>query len=186
MSKFAQLLHEETSGLHGRLLLARLLAAPLPIYTGGRVRTLALRLAGFRIGRGTLFSGMPTITGPRDLYGHLTTGRLCWFNIGCLLDLGAPITFGDLVAVGQQAMLLTTSHEMGPPGRRAAAAYTRPIVIESGVWLGARCMILPGVTIGAGAVVAAGAVVTKNVPPNALVGGVPARVLRELAATDSG
>lgn len=180
MSGLTQLLREETEGFHGRLLLARFLTAPLPIHTGSRVRALALRLAGFRVGHGVLFWGMPTITGPGDLYGRLTIGRFCWFNVGCTLDLGAAITIGDAVAVGHQAMLLTTSHAIGPAARRAAAVYTRPIVIEAGAWLGARCVILPGVTVGAGAVVAAGAVVTKNVPPHMLVGGVPARVLREL------
>lgn len=180
MSGISRILAEELAGVHPRLLLARLLAAPLPVHAGSRLRTVALRLAGFRVGRGTLFSGMPAITGPRDLYHRLVIGRSCWFNAGCTLDLGATITVGDRVYFGQQVLLMTTSHELGPAEQRAAAIFTRPIVIEDGAWLGARSVILPGVTVGAGAVVAAGAVVTKDAARNTVVGGVPARVLRGL------
>jgi len=182
MIELTRLLREETDGFHGRLLFARLLVAPLPIHVGSRLRASALRLAGFRIGRGTLLWGMPTITGPRDLYRRLMVGRECWFNLGCVLDLGAAITIGDRVALGHQVMLMTTSHEMGPAERRAGAVYARPISIGAGAWLGARCTILPGVTVGAGAVVAAGAVVTADVAPHTLVGGVPARLIRELGS----
>ena len=69
---------------------------------------------------------------------------------------------------------------MGDPECRAGAHLARPIRIESGAWIGARSTILPGVTVGHGAVVAAGAVVTRDVEPNTLVAGVPARVLRSL------
>jgi maltose O-acetyltransferase len=186
VSRLTQLLREETEGLHGRLLLAQLLVAPLPYHTGTRIRALVLRLAGFEIGHGTVFWGMPTLTGPGNFRSRLVIGRFCWFNVGCFLDLGHTITIGDHVSVGQQVMLLTTSHEIGTTARRAAAPYTRPITIENGAWLGARSVILPGITVGAGAVVAAGAVVTKDVPPNMMVGGVPAQRLRELTSDESG
>jgi len=181
MSTFSQILRDETAGFNIRLLLARLVCAPLPVHTGGRVRALALRLAGFNIGHGTLFWGMPTITGHHGLYSHLTIGRFCRINLGCTIDLGADITVGDNISIGHYVMLMSTSHEIGPAERRTGEVFARPIVVGSGAWLGARSVILPGVTIGRSAVVAAGAVVTKDVPPNVLVGGVPARVLRELA-----
>jgi acetyltransferase-like isoleucine patch superfamily enzyme len=98
-----------------------------------------------------------------------------------MIDLGASITIGDQVSVGHQVLLLTTSYEVGLKGRSATVLYARPIVIESGAWVGAGCVILPGVTVGAGAVVAAGSVVTEDVPPNVLVGGVPAKLIRKLA-----
>jgi maltose O-acetyltransferase len=180
MSSFSQLVREETEGLHGRLLLARLLLAPFPAHVGSRLRPAVLRLAGFRIGRGTLMWGLPIITGPADLYGHLSIGQECWFNIGCVIDLGATVTIGDQVAFGHQVMLMTTSHALGPAGRRAGPVFTKPIIIGDGAWLGARATILPGVTVGAGAVVAAGAVINRDVAPHTLVGGVPARLIREL------
>lgn len=183
MSDFKQLWQEETDGLHGRLLLARLFAAPLPLHVGGRVRPALLKFAGFNIGRGTLMWGMPTFTGSGDLYARLSIGEFCWVNVGVFLNLGAMVTIGDRVAVGHQVMILTDTHKIGPTERRAAQVFAKPVTIGAGAWLGARSTVLPGITIGQGAIVAAGAVVTKDVPPNTLVGGVPAQVLKELEPT---
>ena len=180
MHKLARVIREELSGLHLRLVLARMFLAPLPIHVGSRVRVYILRLAGFHIGPGCVMWGTPTITGDGDLYRKLTIGQGCWFNVACFFDLGAPISIGDQVAIGHQVMILTTSHKIGPQGQRAAALEARPVTINSGVWLGARCTILPGVTIGAGAIVAAGAVVSRDVPPNTMVAGIPARVIKSL------
>jgi maltose O-acetyltransferase len=145
------------------------------------MRVYALRAAGFQIGHGCVMWGLPTITGGAQLYTNLTIGRNCVFNVGCFFDLGAPIGIGDQVAVGHQVMLLTNSHELGPRSYRAGPLFSKPITIEDGAWLGARSVVLPGVSIGTGAVVAAGAVVAKNVAPNTIVGGVPAQVIRSLA-----
>jgi maltose O-acetyltransferase len=179
--KLIRVMREEFSGLHIRLLLARILLAPLPMHVGSRLRIHILRLAGFQIGYGCVMWGMPAFTGGRDLYRNLTIGQNCLFNIGCFFDLGAPITIGDGVAIGHQVMILTSSHDIGPPERRAAALAIRSVTIGRGAWLGARSTILPGVTIGAGAIVAAGAVVNRDVPPNTLVAGVPARPIKPLS-----
>jgi len=178
--KITRVIIEELNGLHLRLLLARVLLAPLPIHVGSRVRVYVLRLAGFQIGPGCVMWGTPTITGGGDLYRKLTIGQGCWFNVESFFDLGAPITIGDRVAIGHQVMILTTSHEIGAQNQRAAALETRPVIINSGAWLGARCTILPGVSIGAGAIVAAGAVVSRDVPPNTMVAGIPAQVIKAL------
>jgi acetyltransferase-like isoleucine patch superfamily enzyme len=77
-------------------------------------------------------------------------------------------------------MILTSSHELGPTMQRAGPLFRRPVRIGQGAWVGARSVVLPGVSIGDGAVVAAGSMVTKDVPPNVLVGGVPASVRRSL------
>lgn len=181
MKQVWQLLHSETAELHLRLQLAQLAMWPLPPHVGNRLRVSLLRLIGFQIGRGTVMWGAPIITGSGNLYTRLTVGEACWFNVGCFLNLGAPIFIGNRVAIGHQVMILTDTHAIGTPDRRAGVVEAQPVAIEDGVWLGARCTLLPGVTIGAGAVVAAGAMVTKSVAPNVIVGGVPARPLRELA-----
>jgi maltose O-acetyltransferase len=82
--------------------------------------------------------------------------------------------------LGHEVMLMTSSHEIGSDEHRAGPLYTAPITIKDGVWIGSRSVVLPGVTVGAGSVVAAGAIVTKDVPPHTLVGGVPARIIREI------
>ena len=178
--KLSQVVREETDGWHWRLLLARLILAPLPPHVGNRVRAYVLRFAGFRIGHGTVIWGTPTITGSGDLYARLSMGEQCWLNVGVFFNLGARITVGNRVGLGHQVMLLTESHEIGDATRRTGPLTAAPITINDGVWVGARALILTGVTIGAGAIVAAGAVVAKNVPPNVLVAGVPARIIKEL------
>jgi maltose O-acetyltransferase len=181
--RLQQLARDEVGGLHFRLLLTRLLLAFLPYHVGSRIRAQCLRMAGFRIAPRTLFWGMPTILGSGDIYQKLTIGDGCWFNIGCVLELGAAITIGNDISFGPQVMILTSSHSMdqGTPMRRAVGIFSKPVTIEDGAWLGARSTILPGVTVGAGAVVAAGAVVHKDVPPNTLVAGVPALIIRLLS-----
>lgn len=180
ISKIRQLVNEESDGFHLRLLLAQFFLAPLPLYAGSRLRAAVLRLAGFQIGAGTVFWGRPTITGSGNLYRRLIIGRECWINAGCFFDLGERITIGDRVAFGQQVMLLTNAHEIAGPGRRAGNLFPRPITIHDGAWVSTRATVLPGVTIGSGAVVAAGAVVTRDVPANTMVGGIPARPMRNL------
>lgn len=157
-------------GIHLRLCLTRMVLAPLPIYQGSRLRALALRAAGFSIGSGTVFYGMPTITGNRNLYSRLVIGRSCLINVGCFLDAQDDITIGDRVSIGHQVMILTTTHKVGPEERRADfAGITAPVRIEAGVWIGARSVILPGVTIGRGSIIGAGTIVRKDVPANMLV-----------------
>lgn len=181
-TKLRQLCREETAGLHLRLLLACTFLRLFPPHVGSRVRPALLRLIGFRIGRGTLMWGAPVFTGDGDLYGRLEIGRECWFNVGVFINLGAPVVIGDRVSLGHEVMILTDTHSIAQPERRAGPLYARPVRIGDGAWVGARALILPGVEIGSGAVVAAGAVVTRNVPSSVLVGGVPARVIRELVA----
>lgn len=173
-------MEEEFQGLHPRLIVVKFLAAMLPPYVGSRLRTAILRSAGFRIGHGTIFFGLPRFTGKRDMYDMLVIGETCLFNVGCFFDLGGPIHIADRAGLGQEVMVLTTTHKIGSSARRAGDEYTKPVRIGEGVWIGSRAVILPGVTIGHGAVVAAGAVVVKDVTANSVVAGVPAKVLRYL------
>ena len=90
----------------------------------------------------------------------------------------APVTIGDGVLIAPGTVITTVNHALSPKKRRENICTAKPITIGSNVWIGANCTILPGVTIGDDAVIAAGAVVTRDVPPRAVVGGVPARVLK--------
>lgn len=180
LRKIRNVAQSEVSQLHPRLWLARLLLSPLPIYVGSRLRTEVLRLAGFRIGSGSMFFGMPILSGIGNIYERLVIGSQCLVSWGCYLDLQGPIHVGDRVGISPQVSILTSYHEVGSPYNRVGQLHAQAVTIEDGVWLGARCTIMPGVMIQRGAVVAAGAVVTKDVKENTVVAGVPARVIRNL------
>ena len=180
MNKIKKIFSEELGELHLKLLLARLFLILLPPFVGGRLRTLILKWVGFRIGRGTLFFNLPTLVGGGSIYERLDIGEQCLVSIDCYFDLADKITIGNRVGISPHCMLMTGNHDTNNPYNRVGELLPGQIQIGDGVWLGTRCTILPGVTIGEGAVVAAGAVVTKDVEPNALVAGVPARVVRYL------
>jgi len=178
-----EVVRQEAGGAGPRLQAALLIAQLLPDQVGNRLRTAALRAAGVAIGHGTVVGGGLTIVGGERPERRLSIGDRGWINSGCHFDCGASIHIGDDVAIGQQTLVLTTSHRLGESGGRAGPHTHQPVRIENGVWIGARATILPGVTIGRGSVVGAGAVVSKDVEPDTMVGGVPARVIRRL---DSG
>jgi maltose O-acetyltransferase len=110
--------------------------------------------------------------GRQDGKPSIAIGRHTVINRGCCLDGRGGLRIGDNVSISPSVWLLTDEHDMNDPGFRNTPAS---IEIDDYVWLGTRAMVLPGVRIGRGAVVAAGAVVTKDVPPYHVVGGVPAR-----------
>jgi len=105
-------------------------------------------------------------------------GKNVYINHLCsLLDMGT-ISIGDNVLIGPKVNILTEEHPVNPAKRKAL--MVRPVVIKNGAWIGAGATILPGVTIGDNSVVAAGAVVNKDVPDNTVVGGIPAKFIKTL------
>ncbi|NOW94060.1 sugar O-acetyltransferase [Mucilaginibacter sp. SG564] len=111
---------------------------------------------------------------------EIRIGRNVFINQNCTFyDLGG-LDIGDDVMIGPNVSIITTGHPLDPSQRRSVT-IGKPIVIERNVWIAAGAIIIGGVTIGKNSVVAAGSVVTKNVPPNTLVGGNPARVIRSIS-----
>lgn len=109
---------------------------------------------------------------------HIALGKNVFINHACtFLDLGG-ITIEDEVQIGPKVNLITENHPLDPADRKSLDLGA--IVIKRNAWLGAACTILPGVTIGKNSVVAAGAVVTKDVPDNTVVAGIPAKVVKNL------
>ena len=96
-----------------------------------------------------------------------------------ILDI-APFTAGNNVMIGPNTLITTVNHPLSPAERRKGIAQAKPVKIGNDVWIGGNVTILPGVTIGNNVVIAAGSVVTKDIPDNSLVGGVPAKIIREL------
>lgn len=142
----------------------------------GRARAALLRLNGATVGRRCFVRGSLLI---QEGFG-LTLGDDVFVNAGCCFDLSAPIILGSRVQLAYQVTLITGGHEIGGHDGRAGAHRPAPIHIGDGAWIGARATVMPGVTVGAGAVVAAGALVTRDVAPDTLVAGVPAKPVRDL------
>ena len=170
--------------------IARWLGSILPVPAGSQLRVALLKRAGIEIGHSSWMLGMPHLQGPPKMYRNLKIGNTLQMNIGVVFELGETITIGNRVGIGHQVMFLTSGHDMNEScyetaKMRMGPLISAPIVIQDGVWIGARALILPGVTIHEGAVVAAGAIVTKDVPPHTLVAGVPARPLRTLKTATS-
>lgn len=142
------------------------------------MRRWLLRCGGINLANDVSFCGGGWIYGP----GELQIGAGSWLSPGIVIytHAHAPIAIGRQCDIGPGVELVPGSHSVGPRHRRAGEGMALPITIGDGCWIGARTLILGGVSIGAGSVVAAGSVVTRNVSENVLVAGVPARVKREL------
>jgi maltose O-acetyltransferase len=152
----------------------------LPQNSFNRVRTMLLRRLGLQIGATSLFGGAVHITGSGALRDLLSIGRGCYITGPVHIDLSAPVWIGARVYIGHQVRLLTVDHEIGDSAQRCGPRVYRAIHVEDGVWIGSCAIILPGVRLGRGSIVAAGALVTRDVQPNVMVGGVPARPMRDL------
>lgn len=109
---------------------------------------------------------------------HVGDNFLANYNL-TVLDI-APVEIGDNVWIGPDTDIYTVNHPLTVKGRRERLGIGKPVKIGNDVWIGGHSTICPGVTIGNGVVVAAGAVVTKDVPDNTLVGGVPAKVIKKI------
>ena len=119
-------------------------------------------------------------------YGrHIEVGENFYANMDCIfLDVN-KIIFGDNVMVGPRASFYTAGHPIDPTIRTAELEFGTPIIVEDNVWIGGSATILPGVTIGKNAIVAAGAVVTKDVPANTIVGVIQQKSFAKLMKTIS-
>lgn len=114
-----------------------------------------------------------------DCGKNIRVGARVFINQNCTFYALAEINIGDDVMIGPNVSLITSEHPVAPSQRRASL-LGRPITIEKGVWIAAGAIIIGGVTVGENSVVAAGSVVTRDVPANALVGGNPAKVIRSI------
>jgi acetyltransferase-like isoleucine patch superfamily enzyme len=130
------------------------------------------RGAGIHLGCYVWFFGPGAVRRER----RVVIGEHSRINRRCVLDARGTLRIGANVSVSPEVVILTAQHHPDSPD---FALDVRPVTIEDHAWIGMRAMIMPGVTVGRGAVVAAGAVVTRDVAPMAVVGGVPARRIGE-------
>jgi acetyltransferase-like isoleucine patch superfamily enzyme len=127
-------------------------------------------IMGFHIGKGSTI----LMNCKFDCAKGLTVGSNSVVNRNCRLDSRGSLIIGDNVSISNDVVILTADHDLNSPD---FTGRNRAVVIEDYVWIGTRAMLLPGVSIGKGAVIAAGSVVTKNVVSFQVVGGVPAKLI---------
>lgn len=132
------------------------------------VRLLSYKIFLKSVGKSTFFLRGVKLKFARNI----TIGSHCVINSGVHLDGRGGLIIGDNVDIASDAMLITAGHDINSNSHRYTVA---PVVVHNRSWIATRAMILPGVTLGEGSVVAAGAVVTRDVPAFTVVGGVPAR-----------
>jgi len=109
---------------------------------------------------------------------HITIGKNVFINFNCTFLALGGITIEDDVLIGPNVSLITESHPLDPQQRQGL--IVKPVHIRKNAWIGANATILAGVTVGENSVVAAGAVVSKDVPDNTIVGGIPAKVIKSI------
>lgn len=134
-----------------------------------------------RIGdRAKLISTVATLELAANHGGTLDIGARAFVNYGTSLSASLLVKIGPRCQIGTYCILMDNQWHRLEPERRLERPESKPIVLEENVWLGARVIVMPGVTIGEGSVVGAGSVVTRSVPPRRLAVGVPAKVIRDL------
>lgn len=147
----------------------------LPRGTGNWVRSKALPRYFAKFGRHTVVQERFRVTNPEKV----SIGSHCNFGTGVFLTGGGGITIGDYVGLGPDVKIWSVNHRYKDPDTPwILQGYEQhPVVIEDDVWLGASCFVMPGTTIGKGAILSAGTVLMKSVPPYAIVAGNPGRVV---------
>lgn len=144
-------------------------------HTPGELREIIGRLIGKKVDD-TFRLFPPFYT---DFGKNITIGKDVFINSGCHFQDQGGIEIGNGVLIGHSVVLATINHDLAPNQNRKN--HYAPIKIGNNVWIGSNATVLPGVTIGEWSVVAAGAVVSKDVPPYTVVGGVPAKVLKRVS-----
>ena len=134
-----------------------------------------LKLMGAKIGKGVIYYPHVWIAPVKNL----TVGDNVDFALGVLVTTSGGVSVGDRVLIGYRAQILSRNHVIPEAGLPiyGAGHIDKPVNIGNDVWIGANSVILSGVNIGDGAVIAAGSIVTKDIPANAIAGGVPAQII---------
>ena len=143
-------------------------------HTPEEIRALVSELVGYEVDKS--FGLFPPIY--TDFGKNIKIGKNVFINSGCCFQDQGGIELGDGCLIGHQAVIATLNHDLDPNKRGSMIPVK--VTLGKNVWVGAHATILPGVKIGDNAVIAAGAVVTKDVPANTVVAGVPAKIIKTI------
>jgi len=149
----------------------------IPRNAGFWLRTTVLRGFGWNLDRSARFASVPKFSGSGKVKKRLEVGPRVWVNVGCHFELNDRVVIDENAAIGHDVLILTSTHSVGGKHARAGDLTIAAVCVGKGAWIGARSVILPGVTVGPGAIVSAGSVVGADVPENAVVAGAPAKVV---------
>lgn len=146
------------------------------------LRLIFLKLLGAKIGSATILMNLKFFNVHKRGFRSLKIGRKCFIGDETLIDLYGPVSLGDFVTLAQRVTIITHINVgyRNHPLQKYFPKKVSSVVIKSGAVIGTNAVILPGVIVGERSFVAAGSVVTKNVPPETLVAGVPAKVKRKI------
>jgi maltose O-acetyltransferase len=150
----------------------------LPVFKFYNLKIRWLASAGITAGKDAKVNGHTQFYGD----GRIDIGHDTWIGPGCRFysnDI-APVSIGNNCDIAPEVAFVTGSHELGGQARRAGSGTAREIVVGDGCWIGTRATILGGVHIGKSSVIAAGALVSEDIPENSLAGGIPAKVIKKL------
>jgi len=141
------------------------------------IKALLLKMMGAKIGKRVIFYPGVWIAPGRNLI----LGDDVDLAKDVIITSGGNVTIGDRVLIGYRTQILSTNHVIPNDNKHVFSAghEKKSIVIKDDVWIGANCIITAGVTIGKGSILAAGSVVTKNIPEFSIYGGVPAKLIRK-------
>jgi maltose O-acetyltransferase len=182
-SRLAYYLHAMVNQVHLKHRLANVISGLLPDFSSGVVRGRLYRMAGLDIAHNAFIMGnIELLAGASNgFYDKLHIARGTVIGQHVTINIDADVAIGENVALSPFVRIYTGTHHLGPgSNRRLGTVIAKPVVIEDGCWIGLGAMILPGITVGHGSIVAAGAVVTESVPPDSYVEGNPAKVVRQL------
>lgn len=144
------------------------------VYTDEEIRNYMSGITGYEVDES--FSLFVPFTA--DFGKNIKLGKNVFISSGCRFQDQGGITIGDGSLIGHNVVLATINHDYDPKNR--GTMHLKPIVLEKNSWIGSNATILSGITIGENSIVAAGSVVTKNVPPNTIVAGNPAKFMSNL------
>ncbi len=149
------------------------------VFNGSRffgIKRGLLRLLGVKIGKGTKIVA-PVYFGPSIA---ITIGENCWISMNVFFDGNGAVILGNNIDIAPHVVFNTGGHEIGTPTRRAGKAKVCTVTVGDGTWIGTRVVIINDVNVSEGVVVAAGAVVHKNVESNVVIAGVPFQIKKRL------
>jgi maltose O-acetyltransferase len=181
MSRILAMLSDAGAVLRARYYLraARTMGPHVRLWGVPAVKVEGTLLLGDRVRLASTISTLELSVGPA---GTLEIGDRVLINHGCSIGATKLVRIGERCNIGSQAILIDNAFHELDPARRDEQPEPQPVILEPNVWLAARVIVLPGVTIGRNSVVGAGSVVTRDIPADVLAAGIPAKVIRPLGA----